>query len=139
MTARWLEHFRLTAAPFSKEIEDEDLWVPSSRAAVVDDLVEACKERGHALRALTQGNRGCRLLRSLEPHRGAGRGEGPPGLPARRGSPPPSGLARSPAHPGQLRVGQEAAAQPDPGRLARDARPHATAQEPLTLVAGAYP
>jgi len=49
MTARWLEHFRLTAAPFSKEIEDEDLWVPSSRAAVVDDLVEACKKRGHAL------------------------------------------------------------------------------------------
>ena len=53
MTARWLERFRLTAAPFSKEIEDEDLWVPSSRAAVVDDLVEACKERGHALRPLT--------------------------------------------------------------------------------------
>src|SRR5690606_33924465 len=91
------------------------------------------------LGAITQGNRGCRLLRSLEPHRGAGRGEDPSGLPARRGSPPASRRARSPAHPGQLRVGQEAAAQPDPGRLARNARPHATAQEPLPLVAGAYP
>ena len=49
MTARWLDHFRLTAAPFSKEIDGDDLWVPSSRAAVVDDLVDACKERGHAL------------------------------------------------------------------------------------------
>lgn len=49
MTARWLEHFGLQAPPFSKEIEASHFWVPSSREAVVDELVEACQERGHAL------------------------------------------------------------------------------------------
>ena len=49
MTARWLSHFGLEASPFSKEIADADLWVPSSRGPVVDDLVDACEERGHAL------------------------------------------------------------------------------------------
>jgi type II secretory pathway predicted ATPase ExeA len=49
MSTRWLSHFSLDQAPFSKEIEAERLWVPSSRESTVDDLVEACQERGHAL------------------------------------------------------------------------------------------
>lgn len=46
---KWLAHYGLHAAPFSKEIADGDLWVPSSRRRLVDDLVEACHERGHVL------------------------------------------------------------------------------------------
>ena len=49
MSAQWLSHFRLSNAPFSKEIDDAHLWVPSSRQTVVDDLVEACSERGHVM------------------------------------------------------------------------------------------
>lgn len=44
---RWLGHFGLNDIPFSKDIIDRDLWVPSSRKAIVDDLVEGCQERGH--------------------------------------------------------------------------------------------
>ncbi len=46
-TPRWISHFGLRALPFSKDIVDQDLWVPSSRNSVVDDLVEACQGRGH--------------------------------------------------------------------------------------------
>jgi type II secretory pathway predicted ATPase ExeA len=46
---KWLSHYSLNAAPFSKEIGDGDLWVPTSRRRLVDDLVEACHERGHVL------------------------------------------------------------------------------------------
>ena len=46
---KWLAHFGLNAAPFSKEIGDADLWVPSSRARLVSELVDACHERGHIL------------------------------------------------------------------------------------------
>jgi len=46
---RWLSHYGLSAAPFSKEVGDGELWVPTSRRRLVDDLVEACQERGHVL------------------------------------------------------------------------------------------
>ena len=46
---RWLTHFGLDGAPFSKELTDEQLWVPSSRHRVLDRLVEACHERTHVL------------------------------------------------------------------------------------------
>ncbi|MFM2418516.1 MAG: hypothetical protein RL385_3239, partial [Pseudomonadota bacterium] len=36
---KWLQHYGLNAAPFSKEIPDGELWVPSSRKRLVDDLV----------------------------------------------------------------------------------------------------
>lgn len=49
MTARWLTHFGLNAPPFAKAVTDEELWVPSSREAVIDRLVEGCEERGHVL------------------------------------------------------------------------------------------
>ena len=46
---KWLAHFGLRESPFQKEIGDSDLWVPSSRQRIVDNLVEACHERGHVL------------------------------------------------------------------------------------------
>lgn len=49
MSAQWLSHFRLSDPPFSKEITDANLWVPSSRKAVLEDLVEACSDRGHVM------------------------------------------------------------------------------------------
>ncbi len=48
-TPRWLTHFGLSRPPFSKEVGDADLWVPSSRKRIVDRLVDACHERGHVL------------------------------------------------------------------------------------------
>lgn len=45
----WCEHFGLASAPFTKAVDDDDLWVPSSRAAIVERLVEACHERAHVL------------------------------------------------------------------------------------------
>lgn len=45
----WLRHFSLKEAPFSKDLDDKDLWLPSSRKDVVDDLVDALAERQHAV------------------------------------------------------------------------------------------
>ena len=36
---KWLTHFGLKETPFSKEIGDADLWVPSSRKHVVGEIV----------------------------------------------------------------------------------------------------
>lgn len=46
---RWLSRFGLTEPPFSKQIPDGELWLPSSRKGVVDELVEAVREREHVL------------------------------------------------------------------------------------------
>lgn len=46
---KWLRHFALSESPFSKDLDDSDLWLPSSRKDVVDDLVDAIHERQHAL------------------------------------------------------------------------------------------
>ena len=40
----YLSHFGLREPPFSKEIPDGDLWLPSSKQAVVDELVDAVEE-----------------------------------------------------------------------------------------------
>lgn len=45
--SRWLSHWGLREVPFTKEIADGELWVPSSRQGVVEALVAACRERGH--------------------------------------------------------------------------------------------
>lgn len=45
MTPAYLAHFTLKDAPFSKEIADADLWLPSSKTAVVEELVEALMQR----------------------------------------------------------------------------------------------
>jgi type II secretory pathway predicted ATPase ExeA len=45
----WLRHFGLKDSPFSKDLDDRDLWLPTSRKEVVDDLVDALAERHHAV------------------------------------------------------------------------------------------
>jgi type II secretory pathway predicted ATPase ExeA len=47
--SRWLTHFGLREAPFTKEIGDAELWIPASRKGAVERLVETCRERGHAV------------------------------------------------------------------------------------------
>lgn len=49
MTPPYLAHFGLKAAPFSKEISDADLWLPSSKTSLVDELVEAMDERSSVM------------------------------------------------------------------------------------------
>ena len=45
MTTPYLAHFALNEPPFSKEIPDPDLWLPTSKQAVVDTLLDALTER----------------------------------------------------------------------------------------------
>jgi general secretion pathway protein A len=49
MRSSELAHFSLSSAPFSKEIDDADLWLPSSKQGLVDDLTETIEARGSAL------------------------------------------------------------------------------------------
>ena len=49
MIAKYLTHFGLKSAPFSKEIGDTELWMPPSKKAVVDELIEALEERASVL------------------------------------------------------------------------------------------
>lgn len=44
-TPAYLGHFGLSDAPFSKEVADADLWLPTSKAAVVEELSEALRNR----------------------------------------------------------------------------------------------
>ncbi len=48
-TPAWLRHFGLKHTPFSKDLADDDLWLPTSRKQVVDDLVEGLHEHNHAV------------------------------------------------------------------------------------------
>ena len=41
----WVSYFGLAAAPFSKEIDDELLWLPPSKRALVEQLSDALAER----------------------------------------------------------------------------------------------
>ena len=45
----WVSHFGLASPPFSKEIDDEHLWLPSSKRALVDQLSDALSERASVL------------------------------------------------------------------------------------------
>jgi len=45
MSPAYLAHFGLRETPFSKEIADAELWLPSSKQAVVDTLCEALEQR----------------------------------------------------------------------------------------------
>ncbi len=49
MSETYLGAFGLKAAPFSKEIADADLWLPTSKAGVVDELCEAVSEHASVL------------------------------------------------------------------------------------------
>jgi len=48
-TTRWLQHWQLNRDPFSKEIDDAELWLPSSKLTIVDRLVDTMAERGSVL------------------------------------------------------------------------------------------
>jgi type II secretory pathway predicted ATPase ExeA len=48
MPPPYVDHFTLTEPPFSKEIPDADLWLPSSKQAVVEALLEALDKRAYA-------------------------------------------------------------------------------------------
>jgi len=48
-TSSDLSAFGLRTAPFSKEIDDADLWLPESKAALVDDIEEALADRQSVL------------------------------------------------------------------------------------------
>jgi general secretion pathway protein A len=45
MSAAYLSHFGFKAPPFTKEISDGELWLPPSKATLVDELCEAASER----------------------------------------------------------------------------------------------
>lgn len=45
MMPAYVSHFGLKQAPFTKEVADADLWLPASKTALVDELVEAVSER----------------------------------------------------------------------------------------------
>ncbi len=63
--AKWLGHFRLTVPPFSKEVDDVDLWLPSSKADIVDVLREATQEHASVLLVGDPGVGKTCLLRAL--------------------------------------------------------------------------
>lgn len=62
---RWLAHWGLREAPFTKEIADGDLWVPASRKGTVESLIETCRDRGHAVLVGEPGVGKTCVLRSL--------------------------------------------------------------------------
>lgn len=45
----WLTHFRLSKPPFTKMVEDGELWLPSARKNIVDDIVDGVRDREHVL------------------------------------------------------------------------------------------
>ncbi len=45
----WQRHFALSRAPFSKDVGGDELWLPSSKKALVDELAEAVKAREHSV------------------------------------------------------------------------------------------
>ena len=73
MNESYLSTFGLKEPPFSKEIPDRDLWLPSSKAALVEDLFEALEERASVLLTGEPGvGKNCvlRALRSRLPQAG---------------------------------------------------------------------
>lgn len=49
MVAKYLAHFGLKSPPFTKEISDSALWLPPSKKEVLNELVEALRERASVL------------------------------------------------------------------------------------------
>jgi len=49
MTPAYLGYFGLGQSPFSKELLDADLWIPSSKAVLVDELCEALHGRSSVI------------------------------------------------------------------------------------------
>lgn len=73
MTPAYVSTFGLTEAPFSKEIPDADLWLPSSKASLVDAIEEGLAERASVLLVGEPGVGKTAVLRALRrrlPHAG---------------------------------------------------------------------
>ena len=47
--AQWLTHFGLKTSPFAKDVDDPKLWLPTPRARLVEDVVEAVQNHQHIL------------------------------------------------------------------------------------------
>ena len=62
----WLAHFGLREHPFAKEILDADLWLPPSKAQLVDDLVEALDARDSVILVGDPGVGKTCVLRALK-------------------------------------------------------------------------
>ena len=45
----WLRHFGLKQAPFSKDLPDDDLWMPTAKKDLLGELVEAVANHHHVL------------------------------------------------------------------------------------------
>jgi type II secretory pathway predicted ATPase ExeA len=45
----WITHFGLGGPPFTKQIEDQDLWLPAAKRALVDELLDALAARDSVL------------------------------------------------------------------------------------------
>jgi general secretion pathway protein A len=45
MSTSEIRHFSLNGAPFTKEIGDNELWLPTSKKALVEEIVEAIRAR----------------------------------------------------------------------------------------------
>ncbi len=65
-TPAWLSHLGFREPPFSKEIPDADLWLPPSKAALVDDLVEALDQRASVVLVGDPGVGKTCVLRALK-------------------------------------------------------------------------
>jgi general secretion pathway protein A len=61
----YLSHFAMNAMPFSKEIGDADLWLPSSKQSLCDELCEALDERSSVLLVGEPGVGKTCILRAL--------------------------------------------------------------------------
>lgn len=65
MSPSYLAHFGLRSAPFSKEITDADLWLPSSKDALVAELTDAVESRESVLLSGEPGVGKTCVLRAL--------------------------------------------------------------------------
>lgn len=65
----WYDDFGLTRLPFSKELPDGELWVPSSKAHLVDRIVEAVQEREQGLILVGEPGVGKTCLLRMARHR----------------------------------------------------------------------
>src|SRR5437016_1504067 len=65
-TPNWLSHFGFREPPFGKEIPDAALWLPPSKATLVDDLIDALDERASVLLVGDPGVGKTCVLRALK-------------------------------------------------------------------------
>lgn len=65
MSQNYLQTFDFTAPPFSKEVADADLWLPPSKKALVDQMLEALGERASIVLVGEPGVGKTSVLRAL--------------------------------------------------------------------------